>query len=822
MADYKRFPGLADATAYPGTATVDPYKYRNDFDYSRWQADTKLTLANVPWCGDYENVVKFDDDAARDAYLAGVSGPSDTLETMRHVKPDDTIKLPWPVDVVQHYNYLIVDLPVPTSANDPIWGEQGRERKGRYLYFIDDAVQAAASTTLVSLHLDVWSTFIDDMTFTYIMLERGHAPAAAVSPDAYLTNPRVNARYLLAPDVDFGAARSVTRGTNVDSYDSLAQWFVVVTNANFEGEWGSLSAPLSPGTPYNQTQGAPAPLAWAMDTATIGTFFSNMEAQAPQMKQCIMGCFFCPRELVSSVRDATICGVSCHLLTAQQSVREVVHQLTKSDFGYPVEAQAFAKLYTYPYAWIELSDGEGVTEVRIEDTDGTVDIAVSLNLVFPWLSIDARAVNVGASAQSLTFQNATSHTYGYGGRWAELLWSWGIPVYQVAQDAATTANYRSDYTRAHAQLAATNAKASADASADTAQTNANESATVARSNTNNSAANVTANNAVSVAANTALTTQANSTASELASLSVALASAATSWDNDSCTAAYEADIAGLAVAATNNQISAAAGAVNTVISTVGQLASGNILGAVSTGISGAMNTATSAEMANNSNTVSQSNSTAIYNQTIAANSAKMTNSTGTTTSSTNAQNDQRSANNTTSNNASTSIANNNASLMNTNATNSYNLATGNASRTHTTQIANNQRSYDTAVDAIQANLNQQGVAAQIVFGSASNGEHSATTPKALFASVVTEPDGAIMQAASQFARYGYAYGQQWQLTDWQPCKHFTYWKCSEVWCAGPGNAIESAQQAIKDIMVRGVTVWSDPEEIGMVSVYDNL
>ena len=56
----------------------------------------------------------------------------------------------------------------------------------------------------------------------------------------------------------------------------------------------------------------------------------------------------------------------------------------------------------------------------------------------------------------------------------------------------------------------------------------------------------------------------------------------------------------------------------------------------------------------------------------------------------------------------------------------------------------------------------------------------------------------------------------------QVMRHFTYWKCSEVWCSGNGNALESAQGVIKDILIRGVTVWSKPEKIGRVSIYDNL
>ena len=93
---------------------------------------------------------------------------------------------------------------------------------------------------------------------------------------------------------------------------------------------------------------------------------------------------------------------------------------------------------------------------------------------------------------------------------------------------------------------------------------------------------------------------------------------------------------------------------------------------------------------------------------------------------------------------------------------------------------------------------------------------------ALFAQVMTQTDAAIAGAGDAFLRYGYALGQQWKMDDMQVMPHFTYWKCSEIWCAGPGNAIEGAQQQIKDIFTRGVTVWSDPDEIGQVSIYDNI
>lgn len=801
MADYNRFPGLAGSTPYPGTGTVDPYRYRNDFDYNRWQADTEITLCNVPWCGDYDNVVKFEDDAARDSYLASVSGPSNTLTTMRHVKPDGAIKLPWPVSVVQLYNYLIVDLPRPTSETDPIWGASG-ERVGRFLYFIEDAVESSGSTTACSLRFDVWSTFINRMSFPYVMLERGHAPMAATSVDAYLADPLHSNRYLLAPDVDFGREPSVARSTSAKVLNAGDQWAVLLSYADAGGSWGSISGTTAatPAASHTATEGAPAAIAYAVEVADLAGFLADVDAQVPQFKATVLGAFFIAKSMVSVSSTVTLAGRTLSVLTATRQVSTVAG-LSKADFGYAAPYSEIAKLYTSPYAYLAVSDHEGnVQRVRVEDTVGEVSISTCVSLVYPWVSVDSHLLGIGGAPADLTFRLEESRTFTYGGTFAETFRRWGVPVFAVAQSGAVDSTWSHLYDRAQAQLAASNAQTSALASNATAKTNAD-----------NSAANITANNAVAVAANNALTSQANATASQIADYANALSYAATEWDNDSCTAAYQADIAGLAVAATNNQIAAGAGAVNTVISTVGQLGTGNLLGTASTAISGAVNTATSAQMANNSNTVSQSNATTIYNQTITANSAKMSNSTKTTTASTSAQNDQRSSNNTTQNNAATSTASNNASLTQTNAAN-----------IKATSDANAGRSYQTATSAITNARAQQGLRPPIAHGSPASGETAVTRPMAVFAQVMTETDAAIASAGDQFLRYGYALGQQWHMDEMQVMPHFTYWKCSEVWCAGPGNAIEGAQQQIKDIFTRGVTVWSDPSEIGQVTIYDNV
>ena len=173
------------------------------------------------------------------------------------------------------------------------------------------------------------------------------------------------------------------------------------------------------------------------------------------------------------------------------------------------------------------------------------------------------------------------------------------------------------------------------------------------------------------------------------------------------------------------------------------------------------------------------------------------------------QNDSRTDSNTIQNNLLTSVAANNASLINTNAANIKTTADASANRSHATAYA-----------AVQAGLNQAGTRPPIVYGSR-RGAHPVTRPRALIAQVVKQPKGAIACAGDAFLRYGYMLHQQWQIEKLQVMKHFTYWKLEEVWCSGAADVLEGAQQAIKDIMTAGVTVWSDPNEIGKVSVHDN-
>lgn len=782
---------------FPSLDNVNVYKYDNTLDYSRFKPTARLKMCNVPWCGDYDNVVKFDDDAARDAWFDTLEGETVNLDTMFNVKPDGASKVPVPVTSAQGYNYLVVDLPRMTGDAQPLAYAAG-DRKRRYCYFIQDAQQLSPNSTRLILTLDVWTTYINEMRFDYVLLERGHAPVAASSVADYLANPRDNSVYLLSDDVNTGGEPYVETARAYKNYSAETQRACIATYADLQGDFGTAAAPKVPAISEPDVSGVLAPRVYSVAVGDLQPFLRKIESNAPWMKSTVLGVFFAPSDLLTQSAPFTLWGISVTVLGAVQKI-ETFMQPGVADFGYPAQAAGFAKLYTYPYAAIRIGDERGQTStVRIEDLGANgIQLASAVNLVMPYISIDARLLGIAGATDSLTFQTIEGRTYSYGGAWGEYLKSWNLPVMQVSQSAASRAAYTTVYSRAHARLAADNALASSLASNATAYTNAD-----------NSARNVTYNNAVNTEANTAVTANANNWSLTGATASNQKLASDCNADNETSTAMKGVQNEIVSITTANNNASA-------IASTLGSIVTGGITGggagAKSAAIGGVADLAVAIPTANAAAAISQT-SNSLAASLAQTNAIKKTNNAAEFTAKTwGIQNNASNAATTLRNEASTKVANNNAGVMRTNAGNAK--ATGDA---------NANRAYATAIDAISAGLNQAGAASPAQFGASANGQSGATAPRALFAQVVTQRECDIMNAASAFARYGYSLMREFGMERMQVMRHFTYWKCAEVWCSGNGNALESAQGAIKDILIRGVTVWSKPEEIGRVSIYDNL
>lgn len=157
----------------------------------------------------------------------------------------------------------------------------------------------------------------------------------------------------------------------------------------------------------------------------------------------------------------------------------------------------------------------------------------------------------------------------------------------------------------------------------------------------------------------------------------------------------------------------------------------------------------------------------------------------------------------------------------------------NANATKTAHLEDNKQRYDVAIenaddiyDLAIKKIDYAKSSAKLkepyTYGDFANGENATTKPQALFANIITQPVSAIKRAGDEFLRYGYRLDQQWVFDgDWNIGKYFTYWKLRDYWVK-QNNMQDYYQDAIRFFLMGGVTVWRNPEDIGVRSIYDNF
>lgn len=793
-----RYPHL-NSGKYPHIDNVDVYGYDyGDFDFSRWNKGTEIKLCAVPWDANYEHVVKFNSNGERDSYLDSIGGCQLTLDTACRVLPTGEIKLPVPVNAAMLYNYLVVDAPVMIASNDPL--DNATPAIRRFLFFVNSCEYSAPSTTNFIISLDHWTTYINDLVFSQMIVERGHYAMFETTATQYLKDPINNSELLLTPDLVYGDLQLVKTTHTISLNKNV--YVCIATNANVKSDWGTDGTKTTPGLQAPITDGAPAPYIFAIETYDFVEFLQKVDANYPQFKSTVLGVFFVPKNMIEIYNVFTFGGVSCYDLKVLHNVSQNIFKISKEDFSFDEKIGEIAKLYTYPYSALEVVDEEGNTSlVKIEDTNGTIKLKTNLSLVFPYIKLTGFLENVGGSVTSaISFNNISENVLQTSGRWYTQLKSWDVPIYQVAQSSRTNVSYNGYFTRQQQLIAANNAYTSATASNATANTNAHNSASTSR-----------ANNSVTVAANNTITSRtiaANTTGAGYANNKL---SSDADYDALIAAAGYASDLDGVALNATTN----VANALGSVVSTIGNAAMGGAAagpaGAAGAAIGSLAATGASWITGNISNSVAATKIERLYDQTQTSAVFKTTNATNYTTNSTNLNNSTTSANNTTNNNTATTITNNNA-----------NLTTTNANNTKATADANASRARSTVESGVANSVSEAALKAPYTFGSTSNNGLSTVRPMMLSCNVVTQSNNAIMQAATQFARYGYTLGMAIDFETFNLGKNYTYWQCSDVWLRGTQCVTEGVSDVIINVLKKGTTVWNDPSKIGKVDIYDNF
>ena len=772
---------------FPHIGNVDVYQYDNDFDYSRFDArQMTLQVCTVPWdMGEVHigartisgigNVVFFDTPEKRDEWFAAI--PDDEcyrFETKyKELHRDHVIDVPIPYDTVARHNYLVVHYE-PFANDNSLVEYASKDGKNDWFWFIREVEFVAPNTTRLHLLEDAWQTWIYDVDITGMMLERGHAPMSLVDADEYLQYPIGRNKHLVCNDVNFGNDY-IAKSSSEVIFNAGNMYALIITSADVTSSWGTKSNSdwHTPGYENFQLQGLPSYFAFAIEAPNLSAFLSNVKTSVPQFVQTIKAIAFVSADLLTFTEDGFLfADVTCRRVSANYKSNELL-KIDKDMFSYPARYREIAKLYTYPYAYILVTDEMGnQTEVRIENTNGTINVESTVSLVFPWLTINAHLSGIGKSnAKSVRFANVTDRTMPIQGNWFDTLMSWNIPTFGIIQDAETNNDYATFYDRKQQQTAIDNQYLNVVENADTVVDNADLTAST----------------------NTAITTASN--------LSVAGDSALQQLYNSAICATddYATMNSATATTAANEQqatIAAASGVATGVMGAIGSAASGNPLGAIGSLAGAAIGAA--ATMSSSSVSIALTNAQATIAKT--ANDGHAT-----------AANDLSADKSTIHQAAQTAIA----GIQN-------DLTTGSAANTSAAMLANGARDKSTGESAIANQVAQAAMGQPSEFGAFDNGDLASSRPMGLFANIVTQSDAAIMRAGDEFLRYGYMYDAQWDFDgNWNVGKYFTYWKLKDFWVTNL-NVPDMYMDKLRFFLFGGVTVWRDPTDIGKRTVYENF
>lgn len=898
------FPHLGD-TAFPHLGNVNVYAYKNDFDYTRWKASTKVRLTNVLWNSDYRDVVKFDTNEQRDEWFDSMEDVYEITLTADHsMPPEGGIKLPIPFDVAARYNYLVVDIPTMTSEENPIEYESSELGVRRWFFFVNEISSRAPSTTMFEISLDVWTQFANDIEIRYMFLERGHAPVAATDVDDYLANPIANNDYLLTPDVTPTQALNVAshefipfgngtkyvciasniapnrltqlgrvthdspdymEGRITYSDDSARYGYQLIVNgfgAGYGEDYSNLYMPTSPVANNNIANNVFCYAVPATDVYGNGTFFNDLMRDSPVFMRNILGCFVVDESMIQLVRYYVVAGHRIYQIAPMESTRDIA--LSKDMFGYPEIYQRFAKLYTHPYAEIELTDNEGeVVTVRIEST-GSMRANLVPEIAFPYLNMRVffTGINgVGSTRYSWTMLDGMSIEREMpNSDWFEYCFDHEIPCYSIYMDgevAWSVDNFHSilKQGRSNALVAyhnaarnANTARANAVDSDATMYANADRDATTYTTNVGNTADTNRANTDLTIATNTLLRdlailsgTNIKNFGNEKANSSRQAANTFTTTTTDATTQTSVSNSITSSVGQVAGQIgsyavgaSVAGGMLGSVVPGVGN-AAGAAGGMAVGALMGLSNVAANAIADFFTATASAQVSAATAGQQILSNDTGYNASERYTNNVQSQLNTDISNNNTNKNALLSAHVNNNNDCNNTNAANtaatmrnnaaaSRNTGDANAGYTREVSILNAKETLENSRNGIMGAMRDADFHGAVPIGEyAGNPTADYYMTRGIQVKVRTMPKAEVRAVGDWFARYGYALDQIWDVDESGLCpmNHFCYWKCRDIWVDDRKSSNNAAQALITSMFERGVTVWRNPEEIGKVSVYDN-
>lgn len=871
------FPHLSD-TKFPIIDNVNVYKYQNNFDYARWNGKVSFKLLNVLWNSNYADVPYFETDEERDEWFNEKDGYVGTLETLFNNTPTNTVKIPIPYNDAYKYNYIVVDMPMQTSEENPINFEDSNIRIKRWFYFIDDMTQFAPSTTELNISLDFWTTFINSVEIPYLMLERGHAPMMQTTVDEFLNNPIMNNEYLLADDFNYGN-ESIIQTSNYypigngkkyvlfcapysreafDMFDSVKysgnatpptysntseRWGYQIQVNNYQWKYGNTDYTNAQLPIYNMVQtgllnGCEC---FAIEGSKAREFFNDCAHNCVHFIHGIQAMFILDESLFVKSLPFTFRGHTLYI--ADRKINNLDIKLNKEQFGFDSKYADIAKLYTFPYSSLEVTDDAGNSFTARVENCGDLKIHEEVSLIYPFLNYNVFLSGVNGNGEMKYIWKNIQDTDANQTIWADdfskYMMNWDVPIYSI-------------YVSSEFEYAANNffANKAKRAVAIKDYENAVRYANTTRENTDDLTDVEVSNVQIQNAANTTKTNNDNNARTNITNRNITAANNNTDTQNtalqdstDENNAKLDLDVsADIAYSATCYRIDAntATAITNTnAVAGVDVAGSSGILSAftgnIAGGISGVVAAAIRGTASQTTNSIAIGGNLAnVYEGALyAANkrSYARDNLSAITSIQKDANNDI--------NDETCDCINDNTQTTNTNATNNTN-AQNTADYNKIVALENvtdNNATYmrNATVTAEKANLVQKQLEAEYQYKNARlhapvtyskySGDmfQDAYKRRGIRFNVRTQSKAAIAQTGDAFLRFGYALHRVWDMSQgFHYGKHFTFWKAEDIWINDGSGVANVATNTIGQILLKGVTVWKNPDEIGTVGIYNNI
>lgn len=570
----RKYPHLTPRSGeFPYLDDVNVFKWKNDFDYTRWGEQSKITLCNVPFDVEYENIVDWQTVDNRDAQLNALQHyTSEPLGSNFRIDKNQRIKLPIPFDIADGANYLIVRNRLAATRGNIDYEKEGGISD--LFFFILDCEQKAPNTTEFTLKLDIWTTYFQRISLQAGMVERGHAAvAAAATPEEFLENPLANTAHLTAPDVSVnseGDLVSYQQPILMDDQDHFIAWAwqydiktlseitatskvrQEITPLTYSGQysenvagwdWNLGADSLKQGYGWRTARDSfnrppqmlgrnsheqPGAFIFGVQAAQAQQFFEDLEAYYPHLSQNISAAFLLPAQIVNQVLTFDIAGHTIVMLQPRRITAGI--NLEKQQFAYDEKYANLTKLYTSPYAKIALTDVLGnEVEINVQDCTSSFDIQLAAT-VLSGCTLRAEFVGVGgasANYQWNVISTGAKEQEQMLGKAGTYFLEKNLPVYALAMSAATRHDLQMAKTLpvkrqqaitnySNGQRAAGTAYETALAAARAAAANARRSAATDRDNSTRSAS----------------TSQVNANASAQANYSIAEVAAQAGRAND--------------------------------------------------------------------------------------------------------------------------------------------------------------------------------------------------------------------------------------------------------------------------------------------------